>query len=94
MGGLPVGQNGCAGDHSFSKRDLGAGLLRLECETCGSVVIDLDAAEDGRTVVTEPGLFGRSRPTIFSVLREEYTAEWLQQRERQPRHAQWGLLRN
>ena len=87
-----MGQKKCVGDHKYAKRDLGAGWLRLECGSCGAVVIDLDAAEDGRAVVTEPGLFGRPRPTIFSVLREEYTAEWLAERE--PRHAQWSLLRN
>lgn len=33
-------------------------------------MVDLDAAEDGQSV-TRPGLFGPSRPTIFTVLAEE-----------------------
>jgi hypothetical protein len=66
-----VGYKKCVGDHRFASRDLGAGLQRLECEICGSVVIDLDAAEDGRSPVTVPGLFQQARPTIFSELRRE-----------------------
>lgn len=64
-----MGYNKCVGDHRYTSRDLAAGLQRLECEICGSVVIDLDAAQDGRAPVTTPGLFRQSRPTIFSVLR-------------------------
>jgi ribosomal protein S16 len=45
----------------------------MECGNCGSVVIDLDAAEDG-AAVTVPGLFKPAKPTIFSVLREEREA--------------------
>lgn len=65
-----MGQRGCTGDHNYVIRDLGAGVARLECSRCDSVVIDLDAAKDGNTV-TVPGLFGPARPTIFSVLAEE-----------------------
>lgn len=66
-----MGYKKCVGDHRYARRDLGAGLQRLECETCGSVVIDLDAAQDGRSPVTVPGLFNQSRPTIFSMLRRD-----------------------
>lgn len=70
-----MGYKKCVGDHRYARRDLGAGLQRLECEICGSVVVDLDAAPDGRSPVTAPGLFKESRPTIFSVLRREYEDE-------------------
>lgn len=65
-----MGQRGCTGDHDYVVHDLGAGVARLECSRCYSVVIDLDAARDGYTV-TVPGLFGPARPTIFSALAEE-----------------------
>lgn len=65
-----MGQRGCTGDHDYVVSDLGAGVARLECSRCDSVVIDLDAAKDG-TTVTVPGLFGPARPTIFSALAEE-----------------------
>ena len=68
-----MGQGRCSGDHEFITRELGAGLRRMECGNCGSVVIDLDAAGDGATV-TVPGLFKPAKPTIFSVLREEQEA--------------------
>ncbi len=70
-----MGYKKCDGDHRYASRYLGAGLQRLECEICGSVVIDLDAAQDGRSPVTAPGLFKRSRPTIFSVLRRDAYGE-------------------
>ena len=65
-----MGQRGCTGDHDYVVHDLGAGVARLECSRCHSVVIDLDAARGGDTV-TVPGLFGPARPTIFSALAEE-----------------------
>lgn len=68
-----MGQRGCPGDHEYVVKDLGAGVARLECSRCDSVVIDLDAAKDGS--VTVPGLFGPAKPTIFSVLAEEQRAE-------------------
>lgn len=49
----------------------------MECGICGSVVIDLDAAEDGATV-TVPGLFKPARPTIFSVLRQEQETDTME----------------
>lgn len=70
-----MGQRGCPGDHNYVVRDLGAGVARLECTKCDSVVIDLDAAKDGATTVTVPGLFGPAKPTIFSVLAEEQRAK-------------------
>lgn len=75
-----MGQRGCTGDHDYVVRDLGAGVARLECSRCHSVVIDLDAARDGNTV-TVPGLFGPARPTIFSVLAEERRRESEEQAE-------------
>lgn len=69
-----MGQLGCTGDHDYVIRDLGAGVARLECSRCRAVVIDLDAARDGSTTVTVPGLFGPAKPTIFSVLAEERRA--------------------
>lgn len=73
-----MGKRECIGDHEFESRRLGAGVTRLQCRNCGSVVIDLDAATDGATV-TAPGLFGPSRPTIFTALaqarREQEAAE-------------------
>lgn len=91
-----MGYKKCVGDHRYTRRDLGAGLQRLECEVCGSVVIDLDAAQDGRSPVTEPGLFKQSKPTIFSVLRREGYGDSDEQDEggeRRPRYA-FGLSPN
>lgn len=83
-----MGQKRCSGDHQYTRRELGAGLLRLECEECGSVVIDLDAAGDGQATVTTPGLFKPAKPTIFSVLREEQGDEGSDESEsRGPRYA-------
>ncbi|MGA7269471.1 MAG: hypothetical protein WB239_00185 [Acidimicrobiia bacterium] len=76
-----MGYKKCVGDHRYARRDLGAGLQRLECEICGSVVIDLDAAQDGRSPVTVPGLFNQSRPTIFSMLRQGGRVESAPDRE-------------
>jgi len=70
-----VGQRRCAGDHDFAVSRLGAGIARMQCTSCGAVMIDLDAAEDGHGTVTEPGLFRPARPTIFTVLAEEQRAE-------------------
>lgn len=66
---LKVATHACREAHAFDKTNLGAGMARLECADCGTVVIDLDATEE--RPVTTPGLFGPSRPTIFSVLAEE-----------------------
>lgn len=68
-----MGQGRCTGDHEYETRRLGVGLARLRCRKCGGVVIDLDAAKDG-PAVTEPGLFGPAKPTIFTVLGEERRA--------------------
>jgi len=92
---IRVGQKRCSGDHAYAKRELGAGFQRLECGNCGSVFIDLDAAGDGPTVVTVPGLFKPAKPTIFSVLREEQDNEQDEATPRAaaPRHGFGGALR-
>ena len=92
---IRVGQKRCSGDHAYATRELGAGFQRLECGNCGSVFIDLDAAGDGPTVVTVPGLFGPAKPTIFSVLREEQDNEEEEAAPRAsaPRHGFGGALR-
>lgn len=64
-----MGNTECRGDHEFETRRLGAGVARLRCRRCDLIVIDLDAATDG-AAVTAPGLFGPSRPTIFTALAE------------------------
>lgn len=69
-----MGLRQCASDHSFVTRQVGAGLQRLECERCSAVVLDLVESEEQTTSVTEPGLFKKSGPTIFSVLGEEQRA--------------------
>lgn len=45
-------------------------MARMACQSCDTVMIDLDAAKDGSAPVTTPGLFGPARPTIFSALAE------------------------
>ncbi|MFP3915016.1 MAG: hypothetical protein ACLFWM_09090 [Actinomycetota bacterium] len=79
---------------------LGAGMQRLECRRCDAVMVDLDAAGDGSTPVTAPGLFKPARPTIFSVLaeeereRERSIAENVTGEGAGPRFAFRGALRN
>lgn len=68
-----MGNHVCEGTHDYEVTNLGAGMARLECHRCQTVMIDL-AAEDGSALVTAPGLFGPARPTIFSVLAEEQRA--------------------
>lgn len=59
----------------------------MECRLCDTVIVDLDAAEDGSPAVSAPGLFGPSKPTIFSVLGEETKNEEAPADEpRGPRH--------
>ena len=89
-----MGQKRCSGDHRYATRELGAGLRRLECSTCGSVVIDLDAAGDG-SAVTTPGLFKPAKPTIFSVLRQEEdeVVDVSEGAERRARHSFGGAFR-
>lgn len=70
-----MGNQGCQGDHAYVINDLDVGVARLACENCDSIVIDLDAAENGEAKVTVPGLFGPAKPTIFSVLGAEQRAE-------------------
>lgn len=70
-----MGNQSCQGDHEYVIEDLEVGVARLQCANCDSVVIDLDAAEDGVAKVTVPGLFGPAKPTIFSVLGAEQRAE-------------------
>lgn len=60
-------------------------MARLECATCDSVVIDLDAAKDGGGTVTVPGLFGPAKPTIFSLLGAERRAEQAEREDGEPR---------
>jgi hypothetical protein len=66
-----VGKGRCSGSHEFAVKKLGAGLARLECRRCDTVIIDLDATDDDNRTVTAPGLFRPKKPTIFSVLAEE-----------------------
>lgn len=66
-----MGLRQCSSDHSFVAHDLGAGMQRLECVECQVVVLDL--VDDD--VVSAPGLFKPSPPTIFSVLGEEQRAD-------------------
>jgi len=66
-----VGKGRCSGSHDFAVKKLGAGLARLECRRCDTVVIDLDASDEDNRTVTSPGLFKPKKPTIFSVLAEE-----------------------
>lgn len=68
-----MGNPVCEGTHDYEVTNLGAGMARLQCRRCQTVMIDL-AAEDGSALVTAPGLFGPAKPTIFSVLAEEQRA--------------------
>lgn len=70
-----MGKGRCNGDHDFAVRKLGAGLARMECRLCATVVVDLDAVDEESRPVTSPGLFRPKKPTIFSVLAEEQRAQ-------------------